>query len=84
MTLLRDLTAQYATTPMTQQIFALHDELCPPAARAWTGAADARYESGYLWQFQDGVPGQAVRGFACTVRLAGHSPFTGTLRHAAA
>ncbi|WP_433073871.1 hypothetical protein ACQP1P_26365 [Dactylosporangium sp. CA-052675] len=22
--------------------------------------------------------------FACTVRLAGHSPFTGTLRHAAA
>jgi len=55
----------------------------PAAARRWTGGDDVRYVAGYLWWFEDGVPGQAVRRFLCTVSLAGHSPFTGTLRGAA-
>ena len=83
-TLVRDLTSVFAATPTNDQIQALNSQLCPSAAQTWTGGAAQQYSSGYLWQFQDGVPGQVVRSFACTVMLAGHSPFSGTLRHAAA
>jgi hypothetical protein len=83
-TLVRDLTVLFATTPTNDQIQTLNDQVCPAAVQAWTGGADQRYTSGYVWQFEDGVPGQVVRAFACTVMLSGHSPFSGTLRHAAA
>jgi Septum formation len=83
-TLVRDLTVMFATMPTDDQIQTLSQQLCPAAAHVWTGGTDERYDSGYLWQFEDGVPGQVVRGFACTVTLAGHSPFSGTLRRAAA
>jgi hypothetical protein len=82
-TLVRDLTTIFATIPTNDQIQTLDNQLCPAAGQAWTGGADQTYTSGYLWQFQDGAPGQAVRAFACTVMLSGHSPFSGTLRHAA-
>ncbi|WP_018685034.1 hypothetical protein [Actinokineospora enzanensis] len=59
----------------------LSSELCGPAAEAWVGDLDRRYHPGYLWQFENGTPGTAVRAFVCTVTLSGHSPFTGTLRH---
>lgn len=83
-TLLRDLTAMFATTPTNDRIQTLNDQLCPAAAQAWTGGADQRYTPGYLWQFEDGTPGQVVRAFACTAMLSGHSPFSGTLWRAAA
>ncbi|WP_433063438.1 septum formation family protein [Dactylosporangium sp. CS-033363] len=82
--LVRDLTAEFPTTPDYRQIDRLNTALCPGAVRDWTGGRDGRYTSGYLWQFQNGVPGQAVRGFVCTAQLSGHGPFTGTLHHAAA
>ncbi|WP_433222085.1 septum formation family protein [Dactylosporangium sp. CS-047395] len=82
--LVRDLTAEFPTTPDNRQIDRLNTTLCPGAVRDWTGGRDGRYSSGYLWQFQNGVPGQAVRGFVCTAQLSGHGPFTGTLHHAAA
>jgi hypothetical protein len=51
--------------------------------RAWTGGADPRYTFGFVWHFDNGIPGRVVRAFACTAELSGHSPFSGTLRHAA-
>jgi hypothetical protein len=83
-TLVRGLTGIFATTPTNDQIQTLNNQLCPAAAQVWTTGADQRYTSGYLWQFEDGVPGQVVRAFACTVMLSGHGPFLGTLRYAAA
>jgi len=77
-----DLTAGYPTTPTYDQIDQLHEQRCPTDARDWTGGDDQQYTTGYLWRYEDGIPGQAVRVFVCTARLAGHSPFTGTLRHA--
>jgi hypothetical protein len=77
-----DLTTRFPTTPTSDQIGALSDELCPAAGRAWTGGDDPAYVTGNVWQFDYGVPGQVVRRFLCTVELAGHSPFTGTLKGA--
>lgn len=64
-------------------ISALSDELCPAAVRAWTDGDEPSYTAGFAWQFDDGVPGQVVRRFLCTVELTGHSPFNGTLKSAA-
>ncbi|MER7004943.1 septum formation family protein [Dactylosporangium sp. NPDC000555] len=83
-TLVRDLTATFATVPTVDQIAVLDEQLCPAAVREWAGGRDDRYTSGYLWWFQEGIPGQAVRRFVCTASLSGHSPFSGTLRRAAA
>ncbi|GGM12000.1 septum formation family protein [Dactylosporangium sucinum] len=78
------LTDQFPARPTVDQVEALNARRCPAAANAWLGGADPRYTSGYLWWFENGVPGQAVRGFVCTARRTGHLPFTGTLRHAVA
>ena len=83
-TSVEDITARFATIPTQEQVQSLSDRLCPAAGRLWTGGDDPRYIPGYLWRFDDGVPGQVVRRFVCTVALAGHSPFLGTLRAAAA
>jgi hypothetical protein len=82
-TLVTDMTQMFTTTPTNDQIQALNNGLCPAAAQFWTGASDPQYASGYVWHFDDGVPGQSVREFACTAQLFGHGPFLGTLRHAA-
>jgi len=82
-TSVQDITRRFPTRPTYEEIQALFEEACPAAARRWTGGDDARYVAGYLWWFEDGVPGHVVRRFLCTVSLAGNSPFTGTLRGAA-
>lgn len=82
-TLSEDLTTRFPTTPTIDQITALSDQLCPPAGRTWTGGDTPEYTTGYLWQFNDGIPGQVLRRFLCTTELSGHSPFTGTLKDAA-
>lgn len=78
------LTTQFSTLPTLDQVDALNDQRCPPAANAWLGGADPQYTSGYLWWFENGDPGEVVRSFVCTVTRTGHQPFTGTLRHAVA
>ncbi|WP_238012482.1 septum formation family protein [Dactylosporangium sp. AC04546] len=78
------LTNQFSTLPTLEQVDVLNDQRCPPAANAWLGGADPQYTSGYLWWFENGAAGVAVRGFVCTVTRTGHQPFTGTLRHAVA
>jgi hypothetical protein len=78
-----DLPTRYPTTPTIDQISALSDELCPAAVRAWTGGDEPSYTAGFVWQFDDGVPGQVVRRFLCTVEFTGHRPFNGTLKSAA-
>src|SRR5262249_36579908 len=67
----QDLTRRFSTTPTAETMQALFEETCPAAARRWTGGNDDRYVAGYLWWFEDGVPGRAVRRFLCTVSLAG-------------
>jgi hypothetical protein len=78
-----DLTTRFPTTPTIDQITALSNELCPAAGRAWTNGDKPDYTTGYLWQFANGLPGQVLRRFLCTVELTGQRPFIGTLKGAA-
>jgi hypothetical protein len=60
-TLSEDLTTRFPTTPTIDQILALSNELCPAAGRAGTSGDKPDYTTGYLWQFDNGVPGQVLR-----------------------
>ncbi|WP_026423258.1 septum formation family protein [Actinokineospora inagensis] len=83
-TVLRDLTPVFGTMPTMDQIQDFQARTCPDAAQRWLGGGGPQYASGYVWVFENGTPGEAVRSFACTAMLAGHSPFSGTLRNAGA
>jgi hypothetical protein len=78
-----DITADFATTPTQDGITALSGRYCPDDRRAWIGSGLTVYADAYLWRWEPGAAGPALRRMLCTVSLADYAPFTGTLRNSA-
>jgi len=78
-----DITADFTATPTQDGITALSGRYCPADRRTWTGSRLTVYADAYLWRWEPGAAGPALRRLLCTVSLTDYAPFTGTLRNSA-
>jgi hypothetical protein len=78
-----DITADFTATPTQDGITALSGRYCPDDRRAWIGSGLTVYADAYLWRWEPGAAGPALRRMLCTVSLSDYAPFTGTLRNSA-